>query len=130
MKKQRTAYATRVGRNRLIGFTVLIINVLYACFAAAASEPAFSHLTMADGLSHYSVMATYQDEHGLLWIGTRGGLDVYDGTHIRNYRKIPGDNFSPMSNYVRSGMSKSGRPQRWPMATGGCSMHPGIKFPR
>lgn len=102
MRKQRTAYATRVGRNRLIGFTVLIINVLYACFAAAASEPAFSHLTMADGLSHYSVMATYQDERGLLWIGTRGGLDVYDGTHIRNYRKIPGDNFSPMSNYVRA----------------------------
>lgn len=67
-----------------------------------AGEPSFGVLNMADGLSHYSVMATYQDQRGQLWIGTRGGLDVYDGTNIRHYRRLPGDNTSPMNNYVRS----------------------------
>lgn len=102
MKNIRTAHANFNGSRHLTVLTLLIINLLYSFCTAIASEPAFSRLTMADGLSHYSVMATYQDERGLLWIGTRGGLDVYDGTHIRNFRKIPGDKFSPMSNYVRA----------------------------
>lgn len=80
----------------------LVAPMLAAGWKTRAAEPVFDRLTMADGLSHYSVMATYQDERGLLWIGTRGGLDLYDGTHIKNYRRIPGDDSSPMSNYVRA----------------------------
>lgn len=81
---------------------LLVALVLPARWPISASEPVFDRLSMADGLSHYSVMATYQDERGLLWIGTRGGLDLYDGTHIKNYRRVPGDKTSPMSNYVRA----------------------------
>ena len=76
MKNIRTAHANFNGSRHLTVLTLLIINLLYSFRTAIASEPAFSRLTMADGLSHYSVMATYQDERGLLWIGTRGGLDV------------------------------------------------------
>ena len=32
-------------------------------------------------LSHYSVMALHQDERGLIWSGTRNGVDVYDGSY-------------------------------------------------
>jgi len=78
--------------------------LLLAFMAAAASPdiPAFGNLTMANGLSHYSVMATYQDERGLLWIGTRRGIDIYDGTNVTNYQRIPGDNTTPISDYVRA----------------------------
>ena len=88
---------------RLLAVISFLFAMIYQVSpAASASEPSFCRLTIANGLSHYSVMTTYQDERGLLWIGTRGGLDVYDGTHIKNYRRIPGDDHSPMNNYVRA----------------------------
>lgn len=47
----------------------------------------FKHLTIKEQLSHYSVMALYQDERGLIWIGTRNGVNVYDGSELHTYRR-------------------------------------------
>lgn len=57
MKNIRTPHANFNGFRHLTVLTLLIINLLYSFCTANASEPAFSRLTMADGLSHYSVMA-------------------------------------------------------------------------
>ncbi len=84
--------------------SVLIIMLLsfFGMQATSFSDPSFGKLSITDGLSHYSVMSTYQDERGVLWIGTRGGLDQYDGVNIRNYRHIPGNSSSPLNNYVKA----------------------------
>lgn len=56
----------------------------------AAALPArgeyFRHLTLSDGLSQPSVMAIAQDSLGRMWLGTREGLNVYDGTRITSYK--------------------------------------------
>lgn len=61
----------------------------------------FRQLPLDVRLSHYSVMALYQDERGLIWIGTPNGVDVYDGTTIRSYRHDADAANSLVSNSVR-----------------------------
>jgi ligand-binding sensor domain-containing protein/signal transduction histidine kinase len=39
----------------------------------------FKHYQADDGLAHNSVTSIIQDRNGLMWIGTRGGLDRFDG---------------------------------------------------
>lgn len=85
-----------------IRLLVMAMTILISSNHIRATGPLFGSLTMADGLSHYSVMATYQDERGILWIGTRWGLDEYDGTNIRVHHRIAGDKTSPMNNYVKA----------------------------
>ena len=46
----------------------------------------FSHLSTVDGLSQSAVIAIHQDKLGQIWIGTRDGLNKYDGTKFTIYR--------------------------------------------
>ncbi|AUS06269.1 hybrid sensor histidine kinase/response regulator transcription factor [Pseudotamlana carrageenivorans] len=46
----------------------------------------FSSVSTAHGLSQNSAMAITQDSLGQIWIGTRDGLNRYDGTNITVYR--------------------------------------------
>ena len=62
----------------------------------------FEHLKVSNGLSHYSVNSLYQDEHGLVWIGTRDGLNRYDGNEITVYKQIIGDSTALFGNNIRS----------------------------
>lgn len=39
----------------------------------------FTHYQVDDGLAHNSVNAVLQDSKGMIWIGTRGGLNRFDG---------------------------------------------------
>ena len=41
--------------------------------------------TIADGLSHNTVMSITQDNFGKMWIGTFNGLNSYDGINFKNY---------------------------------------------
>ena len=43
----------------------------------------FSHLTTDDGLSQFSVNSLYIDERGIIWVGTREGLNRYNGNDIK-----------------------------------------------
>ncbi|WP_237714675.1 hybrid sensor histidine kinase/response regulator transcription factor [Algibacter luteus] len=44
------------------------------------------HLSNTNGLSQSSVIAIHQDNLGQIWIGTRDGLNKYDGTKFTIYR--------------------------------------------
>jgi ligand-binding sensor domain-containing protein/signal transduction histidine kinase len=46
--------------------------------------------TTEDGLPHNSVRALHQASDGRFWIGTRGGLSVFDGTMFRAYSTAQG----------------------------------------
>lgn len=90
----------------LLRAAATVVGLLLSFFGApdlrASDNPEFGQLSMTDGLTHYSVMAVYQDERDLVWIGTRSGLDLYDGTHLRHFRHIPGDPNTPASNNIRA----------------------------
>lgn len=42
----------------------------------------FENLSTGDGLSDASVLSVYQDRFGMIWIGTRNGLNLYDGENM------------------------------------------------
>ena len=55
---------------------------------SAADRPLrFDRLTVLDGLSHSWVQAIVKDRRGFMWFGTQEGLDRYDGSSFRIYRK-------------------------------------------
>lgn len=45
----------------------------------------FKKIGTAEGLSHSSVFCIAQDHKGWMWFGTRGGLDVFNGSLMRTY---------------------------------------------
>lgn len=45
----------------------------------------FKKLAVEDGLSHNSVYSLFQDREGFVWIGTKNGLNCYDGYTFRIY---------------------------------------------
>ncbi|RMF71421.1 MAG: hypothetical protein D6738_13890, partial [Acidobacteria bacterium] len=49
-----------------------------------------------------TVTALLQDHHGLLWIGTRGGLMLYDGHELRTFRHEVGNPASLSDNTIRT----------------------------
>ena len=60
----------------------------------------FSHLTTDDGLSQFSVNSLYIDERGIIWIGTREGLNQYNGNDIKSFKLNKNDPNSLFSNTV------------------------------
>ena len=44
------------------------------------------HLSTDDGLSNNRVFSIVEDQHHAMWIGTKNGIDRYNGTSVVNYR--------------------------------------------
>lgn len=59
------------------------------------------HLSIEQGLSHYTVNSIYQDEFGFIWVGTMDGLNRYDGSRIKIFKPDPADTLSIRENNIR-----------------------------
>ena len=70
---------------------------------ARAQEPRlrFTHLSGEQGLSNSTIEAICQDNRGFMWIGTRDGLNRYDGHTIIVFRNDPSDSTSLTDSYTR-----------------------------
>lgn len=68
---------------------------LFHCIALAHEPIYFSTLTVEDGLSNSSVLSVMQDSRGFMWLGTRDGLNRYDGLRMKTFRSF--FNKSPLS---------------------------------
>lgn len=58
------------------------------------------HITKADGLSNTEITSIVQDRQGFIWIGTRFGLNKYDGYSVKVYQTISGDTTSLCDNNI------------------------------
>src|SRR5687768_13924111 len=65
-----------------------------------ADEPIFNKLTTSHGLSHNTVYAIAQDGRGFMWVGTREGLNRYDGNTIMTFYADPRDSAKLSSNHI------------------------------
>jgi ligand-binding sensor domain-containing protein len=85
MGRSEPARTSYVGGNRA--------QTLHTNSERSPSEPPspaklrFTHLSVADGLSHLDVRAIAQDGQGFMWFGTwLGGLNRYDGYTFKVYK--------------------------------------------
>jgi signal transduction histidine kinase/ligand-binding sensor domain-containing protein/DNA-binding response OmpR family regulator len=62
----------------------------------------FAHLSLDEGLSQSSAIAIQQDDLGQIWIGTRDGLNKYDGTEFTVYRNEKDNPYSISNNDILS----------------------------
>ncbi|TBN03667.1 hybrid sensor histidine kinase/response regulator [Hyunsoonleella flava] len=81
---------------------LLFFSIYSTSFPQTSPSFSFSHLTTLDGLSQSTVIAIHQDRIGQIWIGTRDGLNKYDGTKFTIYRNVEGNPKSISNNDILS----------------------------
>ena len=79
---------------------VTIIFMLVACISSAvASETVnFQHLSLNSMFPQITINGLYQDESGVLWIGTKDGVKKYNGNYIESV------NFMGINNWIQSNL--------------------------
>lgn len=78
-----------------IFFITIIFLIFYPTIPYAQEKNyIFKKLTSADGLSQSSVISIHQDKLGQMWLGTRDGLNKFDGSKFTVYKNVPDDSSS------------------------------------
>jgi ligand-binding sensor domain-containing protein/signal transduction histidine kinase len=108
MLRYCTGLAARLN-SRLLLSCLLLLPMAGLC---QAPDFKFKRITTEQGLSHSDVDAIYQDSRGFIWLGTRYGLDRYDGVKMTVYRHDPADSNSISNNTIRS-IVEDHRHQLW-----------------
>lgn len=67
----------------------LLVLLFISSVNANADKYYFEQISLHEGLSQSTVKAIFRDHIGMLWIGTREGLNRYDGQSIRTYLNDP-----------------------------------------
>lgn len=81
----------------------LLCSALYMhSMAQTNKEFQFSHLTITDGLSQNNISCLFQDSKGYLWIGTRSGLNRFNGKQVEIFANDPEDSLSLSNNNIYS----------------------------
>ncbi len=77
---------------------------LLFCFSQSTfsqSKIVFNHLSIFDGLSQATVNTILQDEDDVIWLGTRDGLNWYDGYTFKVYKYDLRDQQSISNNNIK-----------------------------
>lgn len=61
-----------------------------------------NNISTIKGLSQGSVIAIHQDSFGQMWLGTRDGLNKYDGSNFKIYRNSTSDSLTISNNDILS----------------------------
>lgn len=81
---------------------LLLVTIAFAGCAACAQGYYFRHYQVENGLSHNTVFCTLQDSRGFMWFGTKDGLNRFDGTSFKIFRKDDQDTGSLGNNFIHS----------------------------
>lgn len=81
----------RISRLQTVMLLLLFLCQGSDCSSATVQGRAVKQLTIDDGLSQNMVLAILQDNRGFIWLGTRAGLNRYDGYQCRVFRPEAGN---------------------------------------
>lgn len=84
-------------------FILIIIAVAFCGWwekSFAQYQLDLQHLTVDEGLTQNVVMDLLEDNRGYLWVGTRDGLNRYDGANVVQYVFNPADSTSLSNNSI------------------------------
>ncbi len=68
----------------------VILLLLFCCSWLIAQPPSYRLYTMREGLSQMKISALHIDRRGYLWIGTRNGLNKFDGEKFTVFTEVDG----------------------------------------
>lgn len=89
---------------RLDTLKFLLLLSLCSFFTYLSSQSTqyyFSHYGIQEGLSQNTVNAILQDRTGFLWVGTKDGLNRFDGFSFRTFKRDILDKNSIGNNYIK-----------------------------
>ena len=111
----------RVYLSRVRRFFFLLLALIPALGPAVAQQAteSFEHLSVADGLSHNSVNCILQDRAGFMWLGTKDGLNCYDGYTFTVFRPDPTDPAHSFHSNRVSGLFQDHLDRIWAVTEGG-----------
>ncbi len=99
--------------------TALLLS-FSCCVAVSQNIPvetaSFETLTIDDGLSQGMVTGITQDRFGFIWIGTKDGLNRYDGSEFVIYRHDVADKNSLADNFI-NGVFADSKNRLWVATT-------------
>ncbi|MBO9618071.1 MAG: histidine kinase [Niabella sp.] len=76
------------------------IAVFLFPFLSHSQEYYFRHIQVENGLSNNTATCLIQDKSGFIWIGTKDGLDRFDGYNFKVFRNQPDDSTSLGNNSI------------------------------
>ncbi|MEN1785143.1 MAG: two-component regulator propeller domain-containing protein [Bacteroidota bacterium] len=79
-----------------------ILFIFLAHFFVQGQSNQLKILEITDGLSSMETRCFYKDSKGLVWIGTRDGLNLYNGVEVKVFRNDPSDVQSISNNFIRT----------------------------
>lgn len=90
-----------------------VICLLLAFVASSCyGQYYFKHYQADDGLSHNAVTSIIQDRKGLMWIGTRGGLNRFDGYTFRLFEN-KANKYGSIGNNTITALAEDGKGMIW-----------------
>lgn len=92
-------------RNPILKSSFLILLCLCSNWGLLSAQFSFpfseiEYISSEDGLSHGEVTCMIQDQKGFIWIGTRGGLNRYDGNEFKLFQNEIGNPNSLINNSI------------------------------
>lgn len=69
-----------------LSFVFFQVMIFLAIFTCKGQSYYFKHYQADDGLAHNSVTSILQDRKGIIWIGSRGGLNSFDGYTFKTHK--------------------------------------------
>lgn len=90
----------------------------YGAGLHARQEIKFERISFEQGLFQSNISTIFQDQRGLLWVGTSDGLNKYDGYRFSAYRFDPLDSTSISGNFIYS-IYEDRQGYLWVIASGG-----------
>ncbi len=107
-------------------FSIYSVLILFTAFLLAdgirvPSAVRFTHLTPNEGLSTNMITCIAQDRDGFIWVGTRYGLNRYDGYEFKGYLHDPDSQKYTGANTITA-LHLDGRKHLW-IGTNGSGLY-------
>ena len=110
-----------IQRRFMFGFFLMILmcstffslKVEATAILDGQTPPVFEEIDRKSGLSNMSVSSIIQDKDGVLWFGTQGGLNRYDGRKMTTIRNNPFDSEGLIHNLIQTMTYDSNRHEIW-----------------
>ncbi len=81
--------------------TLLTLSMVWwVLVTPAQTPPAYESISTAQGLSQGMIFDMLQDEDGFIWVGTKNGLNRYDGYSFKVFVNDPYNSYSLSSNTI------------------------------